>query len=114
MDVGSFPEAGENFAPTEAAPLEALSAFAAPRTTLISAPAPLPVEPEGLIATFLYARLRNFTAACHTMTGPELTTFVNDVRRMLSEAAQKLGGEIAQRRPDSILCVFTHNPEERV
>jgi serine/threonine-protein kinase PpkA len=67
-----------------------------------------------MIATFLYARVRNFAAACQTMAGAELTSFVNDTRRLLSDAAQKLGGEIAQRRPDSILCVFSQNEDDRI
>ena len=47
------------------------------------------------------------------MSANELTTFVNDVRHMLSDAVVKLGGEIAQRRPDSILAVFSNAPEAR-
>ena len=103
------------FPPTEAVPLEAL--FGLP-------PAPAPAQPssvppawqpdESLISTFLYARVRHFATACQTMAGAELTGFVNEVRRILSAAALQLGGEIAQRRPDSILLAFTHNPEDRI
>jgi serine/threonine-protein kinase PpkA len=108
-------DADAQFAPTEAAPLESLFAVSS------SAPEE-PVRPEargrfergGGLATFMYARLRHFAAACDTMSGPELTSFVNEVRRALSSAALKLDGEIAQRRPDSILCVFSHRPHDRV
>jgi class 3 adenylate cyclase len=71
-------------------------------------------EEEGPIATFLYARISQFGAACQALGGAELTGFVNEVRRVLSASSVKLGGEIAQRRPDSILCVFSHNPEDRI
>ncbi|MFC5497831.1 protein kinase [Caenimonas terrae] len=69
--------------------------------------------PVATVATFLYARLHNFAAACQAMSATELTAFVNDVRHMLSDAVVKLGGEIAQRRPDSILAVFSNAPEAR-
>ncbi|MGZ5194390.1 MAG: protein kinase domain-containing protein [Ramlibacter sp.] len=109
MRVESSHPGQTDFPPTEAASLDALFGVA-------STPAEEPArdEPEGGLATFMYARMRNFAATCETMSGPELTAFVNDVRRSLSDAAAKLGGEIAQRRPDSILCVFSHRPEDRV
>ncbi len=69
--------------------------------------------PALTVATFLYARLHNFSAACQAMTAAELTAFVNDVRHILSDAVVKLGGEIAQRRPDSILAVFSNSPDAR-
>jgi serine/threonine-protein kinase PpkA len=69
--------------------------------------------PTATVATFLYARLHNFAAACQAMSAAELTAFVNDVRHILSDAVVKLGGEIAQRRPDSILAVFSNAPEAR-
>jgi serine/threonine-protein kinase PpkA len=101
-------EADPQFPPTEAAPLESLFASSA-----LPQEEPARVS-EGQLCTFMYARLRNFNAACHSLSGNELTSFVNDVRRALSSAAMKLGGEIAQRRPDSIMCVFTHRPEDRM
>ncbi|MES2938914.1 MAG: protein kinase [Pseudomonadota bacterium] len=61
----------------------------------------------------MYARLHNFAAVCQRLGGSELTNLVNDVRRILSTAVAALGGEIAHRRPDSILCVFSHRPEDR-
>ena len=64
-----------------------------------------------LVATFLYARLHHFSEACQTMTTEEQTSFVTEVRRMLTESVVKLGGEVAQRRPDSILAVFTNKPD---
>jgi serine/threonine-protein kinase PpkA len=63
------------------------------------------------VATFLYARLHNFAAICANLSGDELTAFVNESRRVLSEPVTKLGGEIAQRRPDSILAVFSNKPD---
>ena len=107
MPVESFYAADAQFPPTEAAPLEEL--FGRP----VNAPAPVqPAPADGTIATFLYARLHNFAATCQSMSGQELTVFVNDVRRILSSAVAKLGGVIAQRRPDSILCVFSNRPED--
>jgi serine/threonine-protein kinase PpkA len=67
--------------------------------------------PALTVATFLYARLHNFGVACQAMSANELTAFVNDVRHILSDAVVKLGGEIAQRRPDSILAVFSNAPD---
>jgi serine/threonine-protein kinase PpkA len=109
MPVESFQSADAQFPPTEAAPLEPLRE--ARETTRA---APLHPEPEGQLATFMYARVRNFAATCHTMVGEELTNFVNDVRRLLQRAALELGGEIAQRKPDSVLCVFSHREEDSV
>ncbi|WBY02465.1 protein kinase [Ramlibacter tataouinensis] len=115
MGHGRFSSDGAEFPATEAAPLEPLFTPSHPSAIEESRPpTPRPADDEGAISTFLYARLHNFTAACSTVAGPELTAFVNEARRMLSSAALKLGGEIAQRRPDSILCVFTHNPKDRV
>jgi class 3 adenylate cyclase/tRNA A-37 threonylcarbamoyl transferase component Bud32 len=104
----SFQPADPEFPPTEAAPLDFLPTAAPP------APVPARVEPQGELATIMYARVNNFAAACHTMAGEELTNFVNDVRRTLQRAAVDLGGEVAQRKPDSILCVFSHRPEDTV
>lgn len=106
-----------DFPATEAAPLESLFGPSTQFPGEEATPSPSasrPVGDEGAISTFLYARLHNFAGASQAMAGPELFTFVNDVRRALSSAALKLGGEIAQRRPDSILCAFTHNPEDRI
>ena len=63
------------------------------------------------VATFVYARLHNFAAVCAQLSGDELTAFVNEARRILSDPVSKLGGEIAQRRPDSILAVFSNKPD---
>jgi serine/threonine-protein kinase PpkA len=103
-------ETEQPFPATEAVPLDVLFGVS-------SLPADEPAvrtEPPGTLATFMYARLRNFGPTCETMAGAELTTFLNEVRRMLSAAALQLGGEIAQRRPDSILCVFSDKPEDKV
>ncbi|GAC1604681.1 MAG: hypothetical protein NVS3B2_10430 [Ramlibacter sp.] len=69
--------------------------------------------PTETVATFLYARLHHFAPACQAMSATELTSFVNEVRHILSDAVLKLGGEIAQRRPDSILAVFSNAPDAR-
>lgn len=106
-DDGDFPK-------TEAAPLESLFPISQLNAREGTPSALPPAEPHGGISTFLYARVRHFNPACQTMAGTELTAFVNEVRRILSASALKLGGEIAQRRPDSILLAFTHDPTERV
>jgi class 3 adenylate cyclase len=65
------------------------------------------------VSTFVYARLQNFAPVCRHLCSDDLTGFVNEARRALSEPVLKLGGEIAQRRPDSILAVFSNQPEAR-
>lgn len=65
------------------------------------------------VATFVYARLQNFAPICRQLSGEDLTGFVNEARRALSEPVLKLGGEIAQRRPDSILAVFSNKADAR-
>jgi serine/threonine-protein kinase PpkA len=102
-------EVRNDFAPTQAPP--AASDFG------VSALGPRESRnsewPTATVATFLYARLHNFAVACQAMSAAELTAFVNDVRHILSDAVVKLGGEIAQRRPDSILAVFSNPPDAR-
>ena len=110
-------DAGQDFSPTEAAPLDALDSAQADTEASPLAPDIEPQslrKPKGAVATFMYARVHNFSAVCQGMTTEELTSFLNEVRRILSAAALELGGEIAHRRPDSILCVFAHNPQDRV
>ena len=69
---------------------------------------------EGLtVATFLYARLHNFSAVANALGPEEAASFVNEVRRVLTEPVLKLGGEVAQRRPDSILAVFSNKADDR-
>jgi len=65
------------------------------------------------VATFLYARLHNFSAVCNALGPDEAASFVNEVRRLLTEPVMKLGGEVAQRRPDSILAVFCNKPDDK-
>jgi len=65
------------------------------------------------VATFLYARLHNFSAACNALGPEEASAFVTEVRRLLTEPVMKLGGEVAQRRPDSILAVFSNTRDEK-
>jgi class 3 adenylate cyclase len=64
------------------------------------------------VATFLYARLHNFSAVANALGPDEAASFVNEVRRMLTDPVKKLGGEVAQRRPDSILAVFSNKPDD--
>ena len=99
----------DEFIPTEAAPL--MSEFGASAVEALESRTNL--WPTQTVATFLYARVHNFGAACQAMTGNELTSFVNEVRHILSDAVARLGGEIAQRRPDSILAVFSNAPDTR-
>jgi class 3 adenylate cyclase len=69
---------------------------------------------EGLtVATFLYARLHNFQAVCNALGPDEAASFINEVRRMLTDPVTRLNGEVAQRRPDSILAVFSNRPDDR-
>ena len=68
-------------------------------------------RPAATVATFVYARLHNFNAVCEALSGEELIAFVNEARRILSEPILKLGGVIAQRRPDSILAIFSNDPD---
>jgi class 3 adenylate cyclase len=65
------------------------------------------------VATFVYARLHNFSAVCNALGPDEAASFVNEVRRLLTEPIMKLGGEVAQRRPDSILAVFSNKPDDK-
>jgi class 3 adenylate cyclase len=97
--------------PAEAPPAQRPGDFA-PSTQLSSA-----LDASGAatttVATFMYARLHNFTAACNAMGPDEAASFVNEVRRMLTDGVQRLGGEVAQRRPDSILAVFSNKPDDK-
>ena len=69
---------------------------------------------DGLtVATFVYARLHNFSTVANALGSEEAASFVNEVRRVLTEPVQRLGGEVAQRRPDSILAVFCNKPDDR-
>ncbi len=108
MPAESYSEAVAQFPETEASPLESLFGQSSDRGEAIRAQ-----EHDGTISTFMYARLHNFAAVCQRLGGSDLTHFVNDVRRIVSTAVAALGGEIAQRRPDSILCVFSHRAEDR-
>ena len=106
MQPESVDHAHVDFSPTESL---ALSDFGA--SVMGPAESRNSEWPAETVATFLYARLHNFNAACELMSGKELTAFINEVRHILSDAVVKLGGEIAQRRPDSILAVFSNGPD---
>ena len=71
------------------------------------------VDPGTSVATFMYARLHHFSAISKAMGADEAASFVNEVRRMLTDAVTKLGGEVAQRRPDSILAVFSNKSDDK-
>lgn len=70
-------------------------------------------EPTSVVSTIVYARLHHFSEACNAMGADEAAAFVNEVRRILTEPVLKLGGEVANRRPDSILAVFSNKPEDK-
>jgi class 3 adenylate cyclase len=70
-------------------------------------------DPALTVATFLYARLHHFSAICQAMSADDAAAFVTEVRRMLTEVVTRLGGEVATRRPDSILAVFSNKPDDR-
>ena len=102
-------------------PVEARSAVVAPVASSEFAPSSLlasTLDPSGVqagatVSTFVYARLHHFSTVCNAMSADQAASFVNEVRRMLTEAVQKLGGEVSQRRPDSILAVFNNKPEDK-
>jgi serine/threonine-protein kinase PpkA len=102
----------ETRSPAEAPPAQQLGDFA-PSSQLSSTLDPSVAELGTTVATFVYARLHNFTAVCNAMGADDAASFVNEVRRMLTEAVLKLGGEVAQRRPDSILAVFSNKHDDR-
>ncbi|MDB5859827.1 MAG: response regulator [Ramlibacter sp.] len=68
---------------------------------------------QNRVATFVYARLHQFSAVCQALGPEDAAAFVTEVRRLLTEAVTKLGGEVAQRRPDSILAVFANKADDR-
>ncbi len=70
-------------------------------------------EPAAAMATFVYARLHGFTAMCQALDAEDAAGFVTDLRRVLTEVVTRLGGELAQRRPDSILAVFGNDPADK-
>ena len=96
----------EEFIPTEVSPL--VAGFG--QSVMEAAESRTDLWPTQTVATFVYARVHNFAQVCQALAASELTSFVNEVRNILSEAVVKLGGEIAQRRPDSILAVFSNAP----
>jgi serine/threonine-protein kinase PpkA len=65
------------------------------------------------VATIVYARMHNFTGVCNALGPDGAASFVNEVRRILTDPILKLEGVIATRRPDSILAVFYNKPEDR-
>ena len=114
MKADDIDDASESaYAPTEAMSLEELFGIQR-QEQLASEPVPTSPanEPATPVATFMYARVYHLTEACESLSGSAASTLVSEVRRALAAAATKLGGEIAQRRADSILCVFTNPPDE--
>jgi class 3 adenylate cyclase/tRNA A-37 threonylcarbamoyl transferase component Bud32 len=102
-------------------PLEARSPVVAPLAPDAGAPSsqqastldPSGTQPAATIATFFYARVHHFAAVCNAISAEHAAPFVNEVRRMLTESVRRLGGEVFQRRPDSILAVFSNQPDEK-
>ena len=90
---------------TERRPLDPVAALPAPAHRVRRQ------RPAAVVATFVYARLHNFNAVCELLAGEELTAFVNEARHVLSDPVAKLGGVIAQRRPDSVLAIFFNDPD---
>ena len=68
--------------------------------------------PAPAVATFMYAQVYEVAGICDLLSGSAASTLVAEVRRALAASAVRLRGEIAQRRADSILCVFTDPPDE--
>jgi serine/threonine-protein kinase PpkA len=98
--------------PAEAPPVQRLGDFG-PSSQMLSSTDPSLSAENATVATFMYARLHNFSAVCNALGADAASSFVNEVRRMLTEAVMKLGGEVAQRRPDSILAVFSNKPDDK-
>jgi serine/threonine-protein kinase PpkA len=97
--------------PAEAPPAQRMGDFAS--SQLSSTLGDASVVDGQSVATFLYARVHNFSALCNALGPEEAASFVNEVRRLLTDPVMKLGGEVAQRRPDSILAVFCNNPDDK-
>lgn len=64
------------------------------------------------VATLFYARVNNFAGFCEAIGPGKALSLVKEVRFALTESVSRLGGEIAHRRPDSILAVFSNAPHE--
>lgn len=96
----------------EALPVPRMSEFA-PSSQMLGSTDPSLGVHQSTVATFMYARLHHFSAVCNALGAEAASSFVNEVRRMLTDAVMKLGGEVAQRRPDSILAVFSNKPDDK-
>lgn len=64
------------------------------------------------VATFLFARVHRFSHWCDAIGPDAAAAFVPLVRQVLTDPMVKLGGEVAHRRPDSMLAVFCHRSED--
>lgn len=64
------------------------------------------------VATFLFARIHRFSQWCDAIGPDAAGALVPLVRQQLTDPVVKLGGEVVQRRPDSILAVFCHRDED--
>src|SRR6478752_3079104 len=73
---------------------------------------PCTQPPAPAVATFMYAQVYELAGICDLLSGSAASTLVAEVRRALAASAVRLRGEIAQRRADSILCVFTDPVDE--
>ena len=98
--------------PAETPLVSRMSEFA-PSSQLLGTTDPSLAAQQATVATFMYARLHHFSTVCNALGTEGAASFVNEVRRMLTDAVMKLSGEVAQRRPDSILAVFSNKPDDR-
>jgi tRNA A-37 threonylcarbamoyl transferase component Bud32/class 3 adenylate cyclase len=66
-----------------------------------------------IVASVLYARLRNVAAICKALTPERSAEFVSEVRTMLERAISRESGIIAMARPDSVLAIFFNDGDVR-
>jgi tRNA A-37 threonylcarbamoyl transferase component Bud32/class 3 adenylate cyclase len=65
------------------------------------------------VATIVYARLRNVLPAANAIPPQHAAAFVDELRGVLTGPIAKQRGVIAQQRADSILAVFSNDPDEQ-
>lgn len=64
------------------------------------------------VATFFFARAHGFAEWCEAMEPDQALEFVGQVRAILTDPVVKLRGDVAHRRPDSMLAVFGNAADE--
>src|SRR5262245_33815464 len=65
------------------------------------------------VATIVYARLRNVLPAASAMPPQFAAAFVGELRGVLTGPIARQRGVIAQQRADSVLAVFSNDPDEQ-